>query len=83
VSPQFKQQGPCYRPLGSAQTSIPAPSWAITPSRAVSPPPSTLCNARFRMTKDGTFLSPYLNMDRVVEYDKDFKVMWSYDIAAP
>jgi hypothetical protein len=38
---------------------------------------------RFRMTKDGTFLAPHLDMDKVVEYDKDFKVMWSYDISLP
>jgi hypothetical protein len=35
---------------------------------------------RFRMTRDGTFLAPHLNMDKVVEYDKDFKEIWSYAI---
>jgi hypothetical protein len=38
---------------------------------------------RFRMTKDGTYLAAHLNMNKVVEYDKDFKQIWSYDIPAP
>ena len=33
---------------------------------------------RVRMTAAGTYLVPYLNMGKVVEYDKDFKVVWSY-----
>ena len=30
------------------------------------------------MTADGHFLVPYLNMGKVVEYDQDFKVVWSF-----
>src|SRR5436190_15697389 len=35
---------------------------------------------RFRITADGTFLAPHLNMGKVVEYDKDFKPIWTYEI---
>jgi hypothetical protein len=35
------------------------------------------------MTKDGTFLAAHLNMNKVVEYDKNFKEIWSYDIPLP
>jgi outer membrane protein assembly factor BamB len=38
---------------------------------------------RFRMTKDGTFLAAHLNMNKVAEYDKDFKEIWSYEINSP
>jgi len=39
---------------------------------------------RVRMTAAGTYLVPYLNMGRVVEYDKDFKEIWSFpDVAIP
>jgi hypothetical protein len=38
---------------------------------------------RFRMTAAGTFLAAHLTMNKVVEYDKDFKPIWSYDIGLP
>ena len=38
---------------------------------------------RGRMTAKGTFLLPFLKMDRVVEYDKDLKEIWSYEIPSP
>jgi hypothetical protein len=38
---------------------------------------------RFRMTAQGTYLAPFLEMGRVVEYDKDFREIWSYDIPSP
>lgn len=38
---------------------------------------------RFRMTKDGTYLAAHLNMNKVVEYDKEFKEIWSYEMASP
>ncbi len=37
---------------------------------------------RFRITKDGTFLGAHLNMNKAAEYDRDFKQIWSYDIAS-
>ncbi len=38
---------------------------------------------RIRYTAQGTYLVPFLNMNKVVEYDKDFKELWSYDIRTP
>ena len=38
---------------------------------------------RFRMTAAGTFLAAHLTMNKVVEYDKDFKPIWSYAIGLP
>ena len=36
-----------------------------------------------RYTAQGTYLIPFLEMNRVVEYDKNFMEIWSYDIAKP
>jgi hypothetical protein len=38
---------------------------------------------RTRYTAQGTYLVPFLEMGRVVEYDKDFKEVWKYDITSP
>lgn len=38
---------------------------------------------RARYTAAGTYLVPYLNMGKVVEYDKDFKVVWEYAVKSP
>ncbi|MES2920619.1 MAG: hypothetical protein V4819_03685 [Verrucomicrobiota bacterium] len=38
---------------------------------------------RARVTAQGTYLISFLGLDRVVEYDKDFKEIWKYDIAKP
>jgi len=38
---------------------------------------------RGRMTAAGTYLFPCLRMDKVVEYDRDFKEIWSYSIPTP
>lgn len=38
---------------------------------------------RVRYTSRGTYLVPFLTMNRVVEYDKNFKEIWSYEIAKP
>jgi hypothetical protein len=35
---------------------------------------------RVRMTAAGTYLVPYLNMHKVVEYDKDFKPIWTFGL---
>ncbi len=40
-------------------------------------------NRRFRMTAQGTYLMPYLAPGKVVEFDKDFYPLWSYDIGKP
>jgi outer membrane protein assembly factor BamB len=38
---------------------------------------------RMRITANGTYLAPFLEMNRVVEYDKDFTEIWSYAIRSP
>jgi hypothetical protein len=38
---------------------------------------------RIRMTAQGTFLVPFLSLDRVVEYDRSFTEIWSYAISSP
>jgi hypothetical protein len=38
---------------------------------------------RVRYTSRGTYLVPFLTMNRVVEYDKNFKEIWSYDVPKP
>jgi hypothetical protein len=36
-----------------------------------------------RNTAQGTYLVPFLQMNQVVEYDKDFKEIWRYEIPTP
>ncbi len=38
---------------------------------------------RVRITAQGTYLVPFLQMEKVVEYDKDFHEIWSYEIPTP
>ena len=38
---------------------------------------------RVRFTAQGTYLVPFLTMNQVVEYDKDFNEVWSYKIRSP
>ena len=38
---------------------------------------------RARYTAQGTYLVPFLTMDQVVEYDKNFKEIWRYEIKSP
>ena len=38
---------------------------------------------RARVTAQGTYLVSFMGLNRVVEYDKDFKEIWRYDIAQP
>jgi hypothetical protein len=38
---------------------------------------------RIRMTAKGTYLLAFLKMNQVVEYDRDFKEIWSYKIPTP
>lgn len=49
-------------------------------------PPEGSVHAEFRharYTAKGTYLIPYLEMNRVVEYDRSFKEIWRYDIKTP
>jgi outer membrane protein assembly factor BamB len=38
---------------------------------------------RTRVTAQGTYLVPFLGMDYVVEYDKNFQEIWKYNIPKP
>jgi hypothetical protein len=38
---------------------------------------------RVRITAQGTYLASFLSMGRVIEYDKDFKEIWRYEIPHP
>lgn len=38
---------------------------------------------RVRYTAHGTYLVPFLLMNRVIEYDKDFKEIWQYAVNSP
>ncbi len=38
---------------------------------------------RVRYTSRGTYLVPFLTMNRVVEYDQEFREVWSYNISKP
>ncbi|HEV2618345.1 MAG TPA: hypothetical protein VGU23_00210 [Acidobacteriaceae bacterium] len=38
---------------------------------------------RVRVTPQGTYLASFLKMNKVVEYDKNFKEIWSYNIRSP
>lgn len=38
---------------------------------------------RVRYTAQGTYLVPFLEMGKVVEYDKKFNEVWSYKVASP
>lgn len=38
---------------------------------------------RFRMTASGTYLMPYLGLGKVVEYDAQFRPIWTYEAGRP
>ena len=38
---------------------------------------------RVRVTAQGTYLAAHLNMNKVVEYDRNFKPIWTYEIPTP
>ena len=38
---------------------------------------------RARVTAQGTYLAAFLKLNKVVEYDRDLKEIWSYDIPTP
>ncbi len=55
---------------------LPAPS--LTNQKTVHPQ-----FRHFRMTAAGTYLAPFLSMNKVIEYDKDFNPIWTYEITTP
>jgi len=55
---------------------LPAPS--LTDPKTVHPQ-----FRRIRLTAAGTYLCPFLKLGKVVEYDKNFNEIWSYEIPTP
>jgi hypothetical protein len=56
------------------------------PLEAISTTDHSTVHAQFRrarVTATGSYLIPYLEMGRVVEYDRAFKEIWSYSIPTP
>jgi hypothetical protein len=52
---------------------------------AIEPPDPKTVHPQFRRvryTAQGTYLVPFLNLHKVVEYDKDFKEIWSFDASS-
>ena len=63
---------------GAVEFTHDLPAESLTDQKTVHPQ-----FRRFRMTAGGTFLAPFLRMNKVVEYDKDFNPIWTYEISTP
>ena len=63
---------------GTVEVEHDLPAESLTDPKTVHPQ-----FRRIRMTAKGTFLVPFLRMGKVIEYDKDFKAIWTYDIPTP
>lgn len=63
---------------GKVETEHELPAESLTDPRTVHPQ-----FRRIRMTAKGTYLLPFLKMNKVVEYDRDFNAIWSYEIPTP
>jgi hypothetical protein len=63
---------------GAVEVEHELPAESLTEQKTVHPQ-----FRRARMTAKGTYLLPFLRMNQVVEYDKDFKAIWKYEIPTP
>jgi hypothetical protein len=63
---------------GTVEVGHDLPAKSLTDPKTVHPQ-----FRRVRYTAKGTYLVPFLTMGKVVEYDKDFKEVWSYEIKSP
>jgi hypothetical protein len=63
---------------GTVEEQHDLPAESLTDAKTVHPQ-----FRRIRMTAKGTFLVPFLRMGKVIEYDKDFKAIWTYEIPTP
>jgi outer membrane protein assembly factor BamB len=63
---------------GKVELEHPLPAPSETDPKTVHPQ-----FRRFRMTAAGTYLGAHLNMGKVIEYDKDFQPIWTYEIKGP
>src|SRR5262249_21196618 len=63
---------------GAVEKQHELPALSLTDPKTVHPQ-----FRRIRMTAQGTFLLPFLKMDKVVEYDADWNEIWSYAVPTP
>ncbi len=63
---------------GDVEIEHALPATSFTNQRTVHPQ-----FRRIRMTAAGTFLVPFLKMGQVVEYNRDMKEVWRYEIPTP
>jgi hypothetical protein len=63
---------------GAVEVNHELPALSLTDPKSVHPQ-----FRRGRITAQGTYLLPFLKMGKVVEYDKDWKEVWSYQIPTP
>jgi len=63
---------------GAVETEHELPAASTTDPKSVHPQ-----FRRIRMTKDGTILAAFLKLNKVVEFDKNFNPIWSYEIPTP
>jgi len=63
---------------GAVEVEHELPAESLTDPKTVHPQ-----FRRIRMTASGTYLAPFLRMHKVVEYDKNFNPVWSYEIPTP
>jgi hypothetical protein len=63
---------------GAVQVEHELPAASLTDPKTVHPQ-----FRRIRLTASGTYLAPFLKMDRVVEYDRDFNAIWTYQVPTP
>jgi len=63
---------------GAVEVEHALPAESLTDQKTVHPQ-----FRRLRITAKGTYLAPFLKMNKVVEYDRDFKPVWTYEIPTP
>lgn len=63
---------------GKVEVEHALPAESLTDAKTVHPQ-----FRRIRMTAKGTYLVPFLRMNKVVEYDREFKPVWTYEIQTP
>jgi hypothetical protein len=63
---------------GAVEVEHELPAVSLTDPKTVHPQ-----FRRARMTANGTYLAAFLKMDKVVEYDKELKPVWTYEIPTP
>ena len=63
---------------GAVEVEHELPAVSLTDPKTVHPQ-----FRRGRLTAAGTYLAPFLKMNKVVEYDRNWKEIWSYEIPTP